>query len=322
MKIGYVEHPHHQKTESTKFFRDQIVDLGHELFRIRRDDFTSDIAAKYECLILFQADECISIAAQSGMKTLVIPMLDESLMRPSSFFRTTQAIEYISFSINLHNFLTLSGVKSYHVQFWPEPNFTSANPASNVLFWERTPVHVSVRNVQHWFRNLEVELTIRRHLDPGQKAIDPGFSQKNTKTRFIEGDWISHEKYLTILEASTIFVAPRRWEGLGLSSLEAISRGIPVVGLDSPTLNEYIENGVSGILVQNKYAPLEDCDFEALSQNLKCIVPEKHSLYRKQINNALSEFFGKSKLSNNQTALIPGSLTLRQYLYALNKSGD
>ena len=101
VKIGYVEHPHHQKTESTKFFRDQIVDLGHELFRIRRDDFTSEIAAKHECLILFQADECISIAAQSGMKTLVIQTCEITVCQ--NLYVNNSPQSHISANVNLYS---------------------------------------------------------------------------------------------------------------------------------------------------------------------------------------------------------------------------
>jgi hypothetical protein len=318
MRIAYVEHPHHQKTNSSEFFRREVEGLGHTLVRIVRDSFSLEVAREFDRLILFQADNCIPIAVAADKLSLVIPMLDESLTRNSGYFRVGKKIQFLSFSPNLHQFLEFSGARSHFVQYWPEPKTKSFNQDFDVFFWERTPIHVSIQDVLRWFKNMNPTYTIRKHLDPGQISLDPSYLFLNNRIKILDNNWLNHDQYLAILEKASVFVAPRRWEGIGLSSLEAMSRGIPVVGLASPTLNEYIENGVTGILVKDKFKSLPEFDFNALSANLVKVLPFKHELYRKQITAALSNFFlsDKSSLSRRPThAVIPNSMTLRQYLY-------
>ena len=322
MRIAYVEHPHHQKTNSSEFFRREVEGLGHKLVRIVRDSFSLEMAREFDRLILFQADNCIPIAVAADKLSLVIPMLDESLTRNSGYFRVGKKIQFLSFSPNLHKFLELSGARSYFVQYWPEPKTNSFKQDFDVFFWERTPVHVSIQDVLRWFKNMNPTYTIRKHLDPGQISLDPSYLFLNDRIKMLDNNWLNHDQYLAILEKARVFVAPRRWEGIGLSSLEAMSRGIPVVGLASPTLNEYIENGVTGVLIKDKFSSLPDIDFNILSENLVKVLPFKHKLYRKQITAALSNFFLSDKSSSLRRpthAVIPNSMTLRQYLYLLHQ---
>ncbi len=317
-----MEHPHHQKTNSTEFFRKEVESLGHELVRIVRDTFDFETAKEFDRLILFQADDCIPIAVAADKLTLVIPMLDESLMRNSGFFRVGGKLQFLSFSPNLNEFLSLSGARTHLVQYWPKPKDQTQKDEFNVFFWERTPIHVSVQDVFRWFKNMNPSFTIRRHLDPGQISLDPMHSELKSRVEILENDWLTHEQYLNVLDKASVFVAPRRWEGIGLSSLEAMSQGIPVVGLASPTLSEYIENGVTGILIKDKFKSIHDVDFNKLSENLGKIMPQKHELYREQLALALSDFFDskRSDFSPRLTqAVIPNSMTLRQYLYLRNQ---
>ena len=323
MRIAYVEHPHHQKTNSTEFCRKEVESLGHELVRIVRDSFNLETANKFDRLILFQADDCIPIAVEADKLSLVIPMLDESLARNSGFFRVSAKLQFLSFSPNLNQFLNLSGARSHFVQYWPEPKASAHNNQFNVFFWERTPVHVSVQDVFRWFKNMNPSFTIRRHLDPGQISLDPLYSQLNGRVEILKNEWLTHGQYLDVLDKANVFVAPRRWEGIGLSSLEAMSRGIPVVGLASPTLSEYIENGVTGILIKDKFKSIPEVDFKNLSENLGKVLPQKHALYKERIALALSDFFESnlSDFSQRPTqAVIPNSMTLRQFLYLRNRA--
>lgn len=53
-----------------------------------------------------------------------------------------------------------------------------------------------------------------------------------------------------ILSASDVFVHPSRWEGLGLSIVEASACRLPVVATNVGGIPEVVENGVSGTLVE------------------------------------------------------------------------
>ena len=51
-----------------------------------------------------------------------------------------------------------------------------------------------------------------------------------------------------MLGECSLYFAPREAEGIGHSFIEALSLGLCVVAPDAPTMNEYITNGVNGIL--------------------------------------------------------------------------
>jgi glycosyltransferase involved in cell wall biosynthesis len=52
-----------------------------------------------------------------------------------------------------------------------------------------------------------------------------------------------------ILAVSDIFVMPSLWEGFGISALEAMAAGLPVVASNIDGLKEFIKNNENGILV-------------------------------------------------------------------------
>jgi len=56
------------------------------------------------------------------------------------------------------------------------------------------------------------------------------------------------EAYRALLAASNVFFASRAAEGIGMSFLEAMAMGLCVVAPRFPTMSEYIEDGVNGLL--------------------------------------------------------------------------
>jgi glycosyltransferase involved in cell wall biosynthesis len=247
-------------------------------------------------------------------------MLDEALSLPSKHFRFSEKISFLSFSKVLHDFLTLSGCESTHVQYWPkdEGRDYSRNQELSVFFWERTPEHVREYDVSNWFRNYECNLYFRNHRDPGHLAgTSPTQTVENRIIR-LSGDWLDRSEYLKILSAASVFVAPRRYEGIGLSMLEALVRGIPVVGLDSPTLNEYVINGENGVLIQDKFKSLDVFDFSKMSTQALEMSIQGHKAYELQISEFLYNFLEGEQRPRRRFAIVPERLTLRQYLYVVS----
>lgn len=52
-------------------------------------------------------------------------------------------------------------------------------------------------------------------------------------------------------QALDLFVAPQRWEGFGLTPLEAMACGVPVAATKVGAFNELIANGETGLLAEN-----------------------------------------------------------------------
>jgi glycosyltransferase involved in cell wall biosynthesis len=62
-------------------------------------------------------------------------------------------------------------------------------------------------------------------------------------------DWYEDRKeYLDALQTANVYFAPRLYEGIGMSFIEAMTMGKCVVAVDHPTMNEYVDNGVNGYL--------------------------------------------------------------------------
>ena len=56
------------------------------------------------------------------------------------------------------------------------------------------------------------------------------------------------EDFFKILKASNVFFAPRLYEGIGISFIEAMTMRQCVVAPNTPTMNEYIRDGETGLL--------------------------------------------------------------------------
>lgn len=77
-----------------------------------------------------------------------------------------------------------------------------------------------------------------------QAIRDAGLSDAVTITGVMP-----HERLLDAMEAADLVVVPSRFEGFGLTALEAMALGRPVVATTAGGLPEVIEHGVSGWLV-------------------------------------------------------------------------
>lgn len=64
--------------------------------------------------------------------------------------------------------------------------------------------------------------------------------------------WVSEDERDRLYATADVFVTPTEKEGFGLTVLEANSAGTPTVAYDVPGINEVVEDGVNGVLVQEE----------------------------------------------------------------------
>lgn len=290
MRIAYCDHSFHQKTRSTGFLPDLLINSGHQV------DFFWDYSweggkpidfsqlSNHEAIVIFQAiprglPSCI---ASHHQNVTFIPMLDQfgiakgPLFDLARFWRPFQGSKVLSFSNAIHAIATSNGVASICIQYMPptiiEPSVVAQDRSNNSIstfFWARRPSEISIGMVSKLMAGVREKLCIHVHLsaDPGEQEA----SESEVRS-FFEGceslttsRWFdSKEEILQIIKNCDVYIAPRLEEGIGQSFLEALSAGLCVVAADHGTMNEYLVNGVNGILY-NPYH-IKPLDFSELSQ--------------------------------------------------------
>jgi hypothetical protein len=84
--------------------------------------------------------------------------------------------------------------------------------------------------------------------DPGNEADGPRTPPPNIG-HLERTTWDANgAAYAAALRETNVFFAPRRYEGIGISVLEAMASGHCVAAPDAPTMNEYISHGTNGLL--------------------------------------------------------------------------
>jgi glycosyltransferase involved in cell wall biosynthesis/GT2 family glycosyltransferase len=80
---------------------------------------------------------------------------------------------------------------------------------------------------------------------------------KHPEIEFIEGNYPLPGLY----SKGDVYVYPSKLEGIGLSVPEALACGLPVITTDSPPMNEFVENGKTGYLVEIEKFKIREDDY-------------------------------------------------------------
>ena len=136
-------------------------------------------------------------------------------------------------------------------------------------------------------------------------------------------EWFqSKSDYEAALENALVFFAPRPVEGIGFSFLEAMARGCCVVASDSPTMNEYITHGETGLLYNPRAPiPLDLSNARAMGENARRHVKSGHLAWlsrREELLNFIDG--GRRSFRISFTNMIRQKFSLaRYYLRRTNK---
>ena len=217
---------------------------------------------RYDAIVLFQTMYPAYVIDMLGCDNIVfIPMYDNVHNLEDSFwFQYQGKARFISFSRTLNERLSRLGLESKYVQYFMEPQKAAGMPDFTCLrgfFWQRQH-DITWRNVRRLIKKAEFS---RFHL---HGAVDPNFDFYHPSKSDVRKYNIQtlHGFRTTGISRSferlQLFFASRRYEGIGMSFVEAMTLGQCVVAPDSPTMNEYIINGETGLLYDNnKIRPLD-----------------------------------------------------------------
>ncbi len=259
MRVAFIGHAWHQKTGSSRFLMDLLEQHatveafsgqpGNDATKHWAADFHED---RYDVIVIFQLHEAFERLSGRHPNVVFVPMYDAMLWGGAFFWkRAFNTAKIACFSWKLRQEVMRRGAVHAGFQYYPDP--AHHVPADDFS---------SLRGFL-WYRRREISPDVAFRLCAGAEfarftvhdAPDPGNAAPGTWTappnihRFDRTTWSANrEPYETALRDSNVFFAPRLFEGIGMSVLEAMASGHCVVAPHAPAMNEYLSHAANGLL--------------------------------------------------------------------------
>jgi glycosyltransferase involved in cell wall biosynthesis len=257
-KIVYVGHSYHNKTKSTSFLIEYLKE--HFDVEVILDESwigkpfpdLSFVDESYLAVIFFQLLPPKDVIKNIKNDNLInFPMYDATAGLDLNYWNNYRNLKIVNFSKTLHNRLQGWGLESIYLQYFPKPVNFNPGHTKEVFFWQRL-THLNINTVVKLFRGTSFKIHLHKVIDPGQEFIKPS-KEVEKKFKITYSDWFeTKDEMLDVIKQKGIYVAPREYEGIGMSFLEAMAMGKAVIAVDNPTMNEYISSGVTGYLFDLK----------------------------------------------------------------------
>jgi GT2 family glycosyltransferase len=259
MRIAFIGHVYHQKTGSSRFWIDLLERHAtvEQWFGEPGSDATRGWAAefdesRYDVIVVWQLHEAFDLLSGRHPNVIFVPMYDAMFWAGDFYWKPAfNAAKIVCFSWALRQEVMRRGAVHAGFQYYPDP-------AKYALVED----FGTLRGFM-WYRTREISPNLAFRLCRGTKferfvvhdAPDPGHGAEGTWTappnigRLDITHWsVDGKEYAAGLCGANVFFAPRPYEGIGMSVLEAMASGHCVVAPDAPTMNEYISNGTNGLL--------------------------------------------------------------------------
>ena len=263
MKLAFIDHSFHQKSTATRF----LIELFAKYYDVDvfwdeswRGGSRVDISAlnQYNIVVFFQLINypLEAIRSISCANVILVPMYDAAYATSSHEWLQLRDYRFINFSSTLHRKMLRMGLDTLGVQYFLNPaeyevddNFESLRG----FFWQRTDGitwnHVRQMIGDSSFRTFHIHAAV----DPHRYTFVQPTLEEGKRHSITISNWFEARKdYLSAIHRSNIYFAPRLFEGIGMSFLEAMTMGKCVVAANHPTMNEYIRNGFEGYLYDIK----------------------------------------------------------------------
>jgi len=130
-------------------------------------------------------------------------------------------------------------------------------------YWNRTNLfHIDI------FNRIIEKLNIREvylydYPNGGYPYLDNSFLENIhcDKIYYLSGkENRTQNKYKNFMSNCNIYLCPRRVESCGISNLEQMNRGCFMIGMDLPSMNNYIIHKQTGFLINNDFSNLHDLE--------------------------------------------------------------
>lgn len=287
-KIVYIGHSYHNKTRSTSFLLDYLREFYEVEIILDRswlgESFPdlSFIDESYFAVIFFQQLPPQNILDNIKNKNILFfPMYDEAMNSISDYHGSYKNLKIINFSRTLHNRFEKYNLKSIYIQYFPKPGLFTPGNINEVFFWQRH-THININTICTLFNSEITKIHLHKAVDPYHNFIEPT-ADVNLKFKISYSDWFeSKDDLLNIIKQKSIYIAPREYEGIGMSFLEAMAMGKAVIAIDKPTMNEYITNGETGYLFDlNNPKEIDLRNLRKIQKNSHEYIKKGYELWKK-----------------------------------------
>lgn len=300
-RIAFVGHSYHKKTKSFDFFTEVLEHLFVVDFFFDETwaggtplDISAIGVFQYDVIILWQQiNYVLHPDIDKHPNVILIPMFDCHAQNLSEFqrFISNTNLKFINFCRAQHEACIQYGLNSLSAQYFPKPEKFDSNrnydelvgffwPRRKEITWDMVAKLISKGQISRLFFHAAPD----RGFPP---AIPPEKARKQYQISISE--WFdTKEELFQLLARANIYFAPRLYEGIGLSFLEAMAMGMCVVAPDTPTMNEYITHGVNGLLYDPDYpAPLDFSEVQRLGARARQSIEAGYKRWLKSIDDVL-----------------------------------
>lgn len=264
MNILFVDHEAHLKTHSADFF----LEILRESFDVKtfyykkvyRFSIPDEDVAWADVIILWEFLYNRYDLGVPGKRCIFVPMYDNEWGSKWQWKRiAASGMPIISFCEAISRHAKKHGVANIlDLRYFPNPADLpqERGEPKRIFLWERGEISRS---------------TTEAILPPSN-----GYTFDVKKAN----EFMPREEYLRRLSKCEIVIAPRMKEGIGMAFLEAMAMGKCVIANDDATMNEYIEDGKTGILCnfRSTLAPIPYKEIGVVLSNVKSVMK---SIYKR-----------------------------------------
>ena len=273
-KIFFSGHSYHKKTKSSEFFIDLLNQYYNVTVHFDETWKTGElydinlIKAEYDIVIFWQLIPAEVIKNKLHENIVFFPMFD-GVSKDYNYWKRFTNIKIVNFSRTLHLMHKKWGLDSFYIQYFIKPvNNLKITENADIFFWQRREC-LNINTVTKIFENNASKIHIHKSLDPNNHFTEPTKEQVE-KYSITYSTWFdTREEMQEMVRSKTFYIAPREEEGIGMSFLEAMAMGRVVVANNKVTMNEYIEDGVTGFLcdINNPVSINFDVDLKKIQKN-------------------------------------------------------
>jgi len=264
-RLAFVDYWSHKSTKSGDFLREIFLEKFEitDFWWKEKEKIPLDELNKFDYIFFFHVMFPHQIMRKLKNKKLMWAPMYDALNFRNSFFKSifwkqisNLGIKVLKFSNKINDYIKDEKIDSLKLNYYLKPNIISSfknQSKLNIFFWDRGRIQLN-----EWLDLFEEddinEILYFPKPDPGQKINETNYLNIYKKYNFkiIEKNFMPKANFINIMEKYNVFVAPRKKEGIGISIVEAISRGIFIVGYNDSTMNEYISNNKIGFIFDKK----------------------------------------------------------------------